>query len=71
MSNDMLGRLMRTNDELLKGVHWLMATNNVEAALKFLPVAEAFASLLTEMTVKQSEVHRRRGKMSLVKKPRR
>ena len=40
MSDDMLGRLMRTNDELLKGVHWLMETNNVEAALKFLPVAE-------------------------------
>jgi hypothetical protein len=55
MSDDILGRLMRTNDELLKCVHWLLGTNNLEAAIKLLPITEAFASLLTEMAVKQSE----------------
>jgi hypothetical protein len=71
MSDDMLGRLMRTNDELRKCVHWLLGTNNLEAAIKLLPITEAFASLLTEMAVKQSEVHTRSRKISLVKKPRR
>ena len=71
MSDDILGRLMRTNDELLKCVHWLLGTNNLEAAIKLLPITEAFVGLLTELAVKQSEVHTRRRKISLVKRPHR
>lgn len=45
MSDDILDRLVRTNDELIKCVKWMMEQNNMEAAAKLFPITSAFASI--------------------------
>jgi hypothetical protein len=69
--DDILDRLVRTNDELIKCVNWMMEQNNMEAAAKLFPITSAFASILAEMGAKLSEVHTRRSQMSVVRKRRR
>ena len=51
--DDILLRLLRTNDELIKYLNWLFAKDETEAALKLLPIMQTFASLLAEMGEKQ------------------
>ena len=65
---DFVPRLQQINDELDKFTNWLLEHNNVRAAGKLLPIIQAFALILCEMTAKEHELRKRRGEMSLVKK---
>ena len=65
-----LGRLLRTNDELIKLVMWTIDNDKLDCAGQLAPVTTAFASILAEMGTMQLPVHTRRVKIKLLKKRR-
>ena len=67
---DLNERLLRTNDELFKLLKWAIDNGKLDVAAQLQPITSAFAHIFLEMGAKQSEVFKRRGKMKLVKKPR-
>ncbi len=70
--NNFISRLLTLSGELNKCAEWMIKENNLEAAVKVLPIAQSLAVIATEMATKEADVHKRRGKMALIKKkPRR
>jgi hypothetical protein len=70
--NNFVSRLLTLSGELNKCAEWMIKQNNLEAAVRVLPIAQTLALIATEMAAKEAEVHTRRSKISVVKKkPRR
>jgi len=66
--NNFVSRLLALSGELNKCAESMIKQNNMEAAVRILPSAQTLALIATEMAAKEAEVHKRRGKIALVKK---
>jgi len=66
--NNFVSRLLALSGELNKCAESMIKQNNMEAAVRILPIAQTLALIATEMAAKEAEVHKRRGKIALVKK---
>ena len=65
-----LARLVLINDHLIGLLKWAMESEKLDCAALLAPITRAFASILADMATKQLPVDTPRGKMKLVKKPR-
>ena len=68
MDNHLIERLLRINEHITEALWWSVDQKKADTAVRLLPIAEAFANVLADISDKDARKFIRRKTISIVRK---